>query len=193
MKQWCGFAVLIALAVGSQAGVFERHLSADRPADRAIMAYLELEKRGKATSTDLAELAVLLVNKGFPNDAEDYLRAALKLDKHNHEAMFRLGLVLQCQGRNAAACTGAPSENAAAMVRPASCWRWPRSGPAEPVRRSGITCAPTGTHPISPTPRRTLSCSTHAFRPRHCLRTIGTPSTARPITSIPSTPEPSGR
>ncbi|HPW54516.1 MAG: tetratricopeptide repeat protein [Thermoanaerobaculaceae bacterium] len=104
MKQWCGFAVLIALAVGSQAGVFERHLSADRPADRAIMAYLELEKRGKATSTDLAELAVLLVNKGFPNDAEDYLRAALKLDKHNHEAMFRLGLVLQCQGRNAAAC-----------------------------------------------------------------------------------------
>lgn len=104
MKQWCVIAVLVGLAAGAQAGVFERHLSADRPADRAIMAYLELEKSGKATSMDLAELAVLLVNRGFPKDAEEYLRAALKLDKHNHEAAFRLGLVLQRQGRDAAAC-----------------------------------------------------------------------------------------
>lgn len=104
MKQWCVIAVLVGLAAGAQAGVFERYLSADRPADRAIMAYLELEKSGEATSMDLAELAVLLVNKGFPKDAEEYLRAALKLDKHNHEAAFRLGLVLQRQGRDAAAC-----------------------------------------------------------------------------------------
>ncbi|HPC83370.1 MAG TPA: hypothetical protein P5234_08360 [Thermoanaerobaculaceae bacterium] len=104
MKRWCAIAVLVGLAAGAQARVFERFLSPDRPADRAIMAYLELEKSGQATSMDLAELAVLLVNKGFPKDAEEYLRAALKKDRHNHEAAFRLGLVLQRQGRDAAAC-----------------------------------------------------------------------------------------
>lgn len=104
MRRWLGIAVLAGLAVAAQAAVFERFLSPDRPADRAILAYLALDKNGQATSTDLAELAVLLVNKGFPKDAETYLRAALKKDKHNHEAAFRLGLVLQRQGRHAAAC-----------------------------------------------------------------------------------------
>lgn len=104
MRRWSVIVALVCLATGVQARVFERYLSADRPSDRAIMAYLELEKSGKATSTDLTELAVLLVNKGFPGDAEDYLRAALKMDKHNHEAAFRLGLVLQRQGRDLAAC-----------------------------------------------------------------------------------------
>lgn len=104
MKRWSVIAVLAGLAVGAHAAVFERYLAADRPPDRAIAAYVELEKSGKATSKDLAELGVLLVNKGFPKDAERYLRAALKKDRHNHEAAFRLGLVLQRQGRDRAAC-----------------------------------------------------------------------------------------
>jgi tetratricopeptide (TPR) repeat protein len=80
--------------------VFERFLSPDRPKDRAIMDYMALEQAGKATSTDLANLAVLILEKGFPNDAEHYLREALKLDEDNYEATYRLGLVLQRQGHN---------------------------------------------------------------------------------------------
>jgi tetratricopeptide (TPR) repeat protein len=96
--------VLLGLAPAAQPAPFERHLSADRPEDRAIMAYMELEKSGKATSMDLTEMAVLLVNKGFPNDAEDHLKAALKKDKHNFEAAYRLGLIMQRQGHNYRAC-----------------------------------------------------------------------------------------
>lgn len=89
----------------SSAAVFERFLDPNVPRDRAILGYLQLEKEGKATSNDLAELAVLLVEKGFPQDGETYLRKALKLDKKNVQARYRLGLVLQRLGRDrAAAC-----------------------------------------------------------------------------------------
>jgi tetratricopeptide (TPR) repeat protein len=80
--------------------VFERFLSPERPADRAIMNYMALEKAGKATSSDLANLGVLIFEKGFPRDAEHYLRQALKLDGDNYEAAYRLGLVLQHQGHD---------------------------------------------------------------------------------------------
>ena len=94
-----GVAVLI-LATAASGSVFERFLSPERPADRAIMNYLELAKSGRASSMDLANLGVLIFEKGFPGDAEDYLKAALKLDKHNYEAAYRLGLVLQREGRD---------------------------------------------------------------------------------------------
>jgi tetratricopeptide (TPR) repeat protein len=94
-----GVAVLI-LATAASGSVFERFLSPDRPADRAIMNYLALAKSGRASSMDLANLGVLIFEKGFPGDAEDYLRAALKLDKHNYEAAYRLGLVLQREGHD---------------------------------------------------------------------------------------------
>lgn len=104
MKRWLVAAVVLGLAASVQAAVFERYLSADRPEDRAIMAYQALERSGKATSVDLTEMAVLLVNKGFPNDARDYLKAAVKLDKHNFEATYRMGLVLQREGEFLKAC-----------------------------------------------------------------------------------------
>ncbi|HVN75880.1 MAG TPA: tetratricopeptide repeat protein [Thermoanaerobaculaceae bacterium] len=92
--------VLVVAAATARGSVFERFLSPDRPADRAIMGYLELIKAGKATSMDYANVGVLILEKGFPGDAEDYLAAALKLDKHNYEAAYRLGLVLQREGRD---------------------------------------------------------------------------------------------
>lgn len=104
MRRWLVMAVLLGLAAGGHAAPFERYLSGDQPADRAIMAYMELEKSGKATSMDLTEMAVLLVNKGFPNDALDALKAALDKDKHNHEAAYRMGLILQRQGHYFRAC-----------------------------------------------------------------------------------------
>ncbi|MGQ9496227.1 MAG: tetratricopeptide repeat protein [Thermoanaerobaculaceae bacterium] len=90
-------------ATGAAAAVFERFLNPARPEDRAILNYLELERQGRAQSNDLAELAVLLVKKGFPKDAEDYLRKALKMEKGNVEARYRLGLVLQRLGQDRAA------------------------------------------------------------------------------------------
>jgi tetratricopeptide (TPR) repeat protein len=91
-------ALALTLAASAPSMVFERFLSPDRPADRAIMSYMALEKAGNATSTDLANLGVLILEKGFPRDAEHYLRVALKLDGDNYEAAYRLGLVLQRQG-----------------------------------------------------------------------------------------------
>jgi len=91
--------VCAALAGGAGSAIFERYLHADRPADRAILGYLQLDQEGKATSRDLAELGVLLLDKGFPKDAERYLRKALAKDKENFEARYRLGLVLQRQGQ----------------------------------------------------------------------------------------------
>jgi len=92
--------VVLTLAASAPAMVFERFLSPERPADRAIMNYMALEKAGKATSSDLANLGVLIFEKGFPRDAEHYLRQALKLDGDNYEAAYRLGLVLQHQGHD---------------------------------------------------------------------------------------------
>jgi tetratricopeptide (TPR) repeat protein len=97
-----GWTFLLAAALMSgvaQGAIFERYLSPDRPEDRAIMAYLELERGGKASSDDLADLGVLLLDKGFPRDAERYLDKALDLDKKNYEARYRLGLVLQREGK----------------------------------------------------------------------------------------------
>ena len=90
--------LLMAAAVASGAG-FERQLSPDRLGDRAILNYLALVKAGKASSMDLGNLGVLLLDKGYPVDAEHYLRAALKADKHNFEAAYRLGIVLQREGK----------------------------------------------------------------------------------------------
>ncbi len=92
-------AITVAmLGGGVEAAVFERYLHADRPADRAILGYLERDRQGTATSRDLAELGVLLLAKGFPKDAERYLRKAIAKDRDNFEAIYRLGLVLQRQG-----------------------------------------------------------------------------------------------
>jgi hypothetical protein len=93
-------SVVFALAVSAPGMVFERFLSPDNPRDQVIMKYLALEKDGKATSSDLANLGVLILEKGFPNDAEHFLHQAVKLDPENYEATYRLGLVLQRQGHD---------------------------------------------------------------------------------------------
>lgn len=97
--RWSAIVLVIGLGVAAAgAAVFERFLSQDRPEDRAILAYMAIDEAGKASSDDLADLGVLLLHKGFPKDAERYLERAVKLDKENAEARYRLGLVLQRQG-----------------------------------------------------------------------------------------------
>jgi len=101
MMRWsAAVTVLLMTAVVASGAGFERQLSPDRPSDRAIVNYLALVKAGKASSMDLGNLGVLLLDKGYPADAEHYLGAALKADKHNFEAAYRLGIVLQREGKN---------------------------------------------------------------------------------------------
>jgi tetratricopeptide (TPR) repeat protein len=90
---------LAGFALATQAAVLEPVLNPDRPADRAIQAYRDLERSGKASASDLADLGVLLLDRGMVADGERYLRAAFKLDPHNAEVAYRLGLVLQRQGK----------------------------------------------------------------------------------------------
>jgi hypothetical protein len=99
MKKKLVIVTLTLAATTTFAAVFERYLSPERPADRAILAYLELANTDRATSRDLAELGVLLLDKGFPTDAERYLRKAVAMDHSNFEAEYRLGLVLQRTGQ----------------------------------------------------------------------------------------------
>jgi tetratricopeptide (TPR) repeat protein len=100
MKRLMFGIVGLVVAASAPGAVFERFLSPDQPKDRVIMEYMALEKAGKATSMDLANMGVLILEKGFPHDAERYLRKALKADKHNYEAAYRLGLVLQRERRD---------------------------------------------------------------------------------------------
>lgn len=103
MRTLAALAVVLTLGAAAEGAVFERYLSPDRPEDRAILNYLALAEQGQATSNDLAELGVLLADKGFPKDAERYLEAAVKADKENVEALYRLGLVRQRMGNEGAA------------------------------------------------------------------------------------------
>jgi len=103
MRTLTALSVMLILGATAGGAVFERYLSPDRPEDLAILNYLALAEQGQATSNDLAELGVLLADKGFPKDAERYLEAAVKADKENVEALYRLGLVRQRMGKEGAA------------------------------------------------------------------------------------------
>jgi tetratricopeptide (TPR) repeat protein len=103
MRTLAALVAVLALGGAVDGAVFERYLSPDRPEDRAILNYLALAEQGQASSNDLAELGVLLADKGFPKDAERYLEAAVKADKENVEALYRLGLVRQRMGKEGSA------------------------------------------------------------------------------------------
>ncbi len=91
------------LAPSAPAAVFERFLAPDDPRDQAIARYLAKEREGRARPADLADLGLLLLEKGFPKDAERYLKKALKASPKNPHIAYRLGIVLQRQGKERAA------------------------------------------------------------------------------------------
>ncbi len=93
-------AVVIAvLAAPAWCGDLRASLSPDSPQDRATLAYLALAEAKQASAADLTELGVLLAERGLLADAEHWLRAAVKADKHLFAARYRLGLVQHRQGR----------------------------------------------------------------------------------------------
>lgn len=104
MKRFMVAVVVMAvLAAAAQAAVFERFLAPDDPRDQAIARYLAKEKEGRARPADLADMGLLLLEKGFPKDAERYLKKALKASPKNPDIAYRLGIVLQRQGKERAA------------------------------------------------------------------------------------------
>jgi tetratricopeptide (TPR) repeat protein len=103
MRRLAMVALTLALAAAAPAADLEHELSAANPDDAAILNYLALAKQGKASAQDLAELGVLLIDRGDTADAEHYLRAAVKIDPHSFPVLYRLGLVLQREGEAHAA------------------------------------------------------------------------------------------
>lgn len=99
MVQLISMMLVLAIHAPAPSAELAGSLSPSRPADRAILAYLQLARDGNVKAQDLAELGVLVLDRGFPADAERYLRAAVKADRHSFEARYRLGLVLQRQGK----------------------------------------------------------------------------------------------
>lgn len=95
--------LMVGWAVAAQGAVFERFLAPDDPRDQAIARYLAKEKEGRARPADLADMGLLLLEKGFPKDAERYLKKALKASPKDPNIAYRLGIVLQRQGKDRAA------------------------------------------------------------------------------------------
>lgn len=104
MRRIFPIAVMMAVcAATAPAAVFERFLAPDDPRDQAIARYLAKEKEGRARPADLADMGLLLLEKGFPKDAERYLGKALKASPKNPNIAYRLGIVQQRQGKERAA------------------------------------------------------------------------------------------
>lgn len=99
-KSWLALAALALVAASAQAVDFERYLKPEDPTDRAILNFVALDKEGKASSNDLADLGVLLVQRGYVDEAKGYLKRSLKLKPDNYQAAFRLGLLYQRQGHD---------------------------------------------------------------------------------------------
>lgn len=87
-----------ALAAMALGGDLRSTLSPDRPEDRAILRYLDRAEAKTATAAELTDLGVLLANSGRLEDAEHWLRQAVRADKHSFDARYRLGLVLERRG-----------------------------------------------------------------------------------------------
>jgi tetratricopeptide (TPR) repeat protein len=99
--RWLAIAVLgAALATTAVGGDLKSTLSQDRPQDRAILRYLERAEAKTATPAELTDLGVLLAATDHLEDAEHWLREAVKADKHNFTARYRLGLVQQRLGNS---------------------------------------------------------------------------------------------
>jgi len=68
------------------------------PQDMTILDYWVREKRGELEPTARVDLGTMLFERGYPKDAIQMYRRALKEDSGLYEAWFRIGLVSHRQG-----------------------------------------------------------------------------------------------
>ncbi len=80
-----------------------RYATSDSDLDRSIRAYLDALRAEPDNPTFHNELGRLLVEKGFPNDAEREFRRALAIDDEFYPAWYNLALVRSPRGENSAA------------------------------------------------------------------------------------------
>lgn len=75
--------------------VFVSWLVPGDPGDETIRVYWERAKQGELSAEGLVDLGTMLFHRGYPSDAVDMYRAALKRDKGLYEAWLRIGVVKQ--------------------------------------------------------------------------------------------------
>lgn len=99
---FCAIVIAVGVGVGTGAQadepVFVRWLVMDDPGDETIMDYWERAERGELDAPSLVDLGTMLFFRGYPDDAIDSYRSALKIDPGLFEAWFRIGLVEHSRG-----------------------------------------------------------------------------------------------
>jgi outer membrane biosynthesis protein TonB len=83
--------------------IFVKWLVIDDPGDETIRLYWQRAEAGELSAPELVDLGTMLFYRGWPNNAVDYFKQALKMDKELSEAWFRMGLVEHHSGDLAAA------------------------------------------------------------------------------------------
>jgi hypothetical protein len=83
----------LAFGVAAKEPIFVKWLVIDDPGDETIRAYWQRAEAGELSAEELVDLGTMLFYRGWPNDAIDFYRQALKLEPKMSEAWFRIGLV----------------------------------------------------------------------------------------------------
>lgn len=90
--------LLLVFEVAANDPIFVKWLVMDDPGDETIRVYWQRAEAGELSGPELVDLGTMLFYRGWPNDAVDYFKQALKLDSELSEAWFRLGLVKHYSG-----------------------------------------------------------------------------------------------
>jgi len=99
-----GLALLmLVFDVAASDPIFVKWLVIDDPGDETIRLYWQRAEAGELSAPELVDLGTMLFYRGWPNNAVDYFKQALKMDKELSEAWFRMGLVEHHSGDLAAA------------------------------------------------------------------------------------------
>lgn len=77
---------------------YAKYLNTGSPLDARISRTLDAIRQDPKSSGLHNELGALLVEKGFPKDAEKEFERSVDLDKHNYAAWYNLGLIRAARG-----------------------------------------------------------------------------------------------
>jgi hypothetical protein len=73
--------------------IWVKWMEPDDPQDQTILDYWERSKNGELDASGTIDLGTMLFRRGYPKDAVQLYRQALKSEGKNYEAWFRIGLV----------------------------------------------------------------------------------------------------
>ncbi len=90
--------VCLAFDVAAKDPIFVKWLVVGDPGDETIRTYWQRAEAGELGPEELVDLGTMLFYRGWPNDAIDFFKQALKMDPKMSEAWFRIGLVKHREG-----------------------------------------------------------------------------------------------